>query len=144
MGDPTMPFTGFGTRPGGTWVAFGIERDDASNALPEWNAPLAVVTRHVPGGDRNVTQLLGKGPSTVTYRVWLDAVADYQTLVSLVGTTATLTTVQNTTGAPGSGHYELGVAYWDVANVTLIGLANVLVYANGITECDASFLRSNP
>lgn len=132
------PYTGFGS------VLFGIRANDETGDLPEWASQGVLATRHVPGSNRNITQLLGMGPQTVTYRVFCETRGDYRALLALRQTTATLTVVANGTVAEGEYESIHGMGYLRIADVTLLDVTNPVFEIDQVVEADATFIRSNP
>jgi hypothetical protein len=116
--------TGYGT------VRFGILREPDTGIVPDFASQALMVSRHVPGRNRSVTQDLGMGPSTVTYPLWLDTRQDYAALMALQGATLrTLTLVERVTSHPeGTTNY--------LANPSAeIDLANII----GATARDSAY-----
>jgi hypothetical protein len=130
------PYTGFGD------VLFGILSEQ--NRVAEWASEGVRSTRHVSGSNRNVTQLLGIGPQTVTYRVYLESHADYRALLALRQTTATLTVAARITTATGEYEDIHGMGYLHLANVTLLDVTNPAFWlGREIVEADCLFLKDN-
>lgn len=46
-----------------------IELDAQTGAGPAWERQSYAATRHIPGGDNDVTQWMGSGSAAVTYRI---------------------------------------------------------------------------
>ena len=62
----------------------------SSKRLPRFGSKETYVKRHIPGGDRNVIQLLGRQTDPLQLEIFI-RLEDRATLVGLVGTTNTLT-----------------------------------------------------
>jgi hypothetical protein len=135
LSERAAPYTGFGG------VLFGILADDATGSLPEWQSSVVRSTRHVPGSNRAVTQLMGIGPEMVTYRVFCDAREDYRALLALRQTTGTLTVVANGTVAEGDYEAIHGVGYLLIADVTLLDVTNPTFSVDEVVEADCLFIK---
>ena len=79
-----MPASSFGA------VNIRVELDPGDASSPDWERPVYATTRHLPGGNDDVTQVMGLGSAVVTHRLFLDA-AEWAALRALLGTEATLT-----------------------------------------------------
>lgn len=66
-----------------------IELDPGTGAAPEWERQAYAATRHIPGGDLDATQVLGRGTPTITLRLWLTS-AEYAAFTARLLTQATL------------------------------------------------------
>lgn len=71
-------------------VIFGIRNDGDDIRLGGWSQENITNTRHVPGGNRNITFQMGRGPMTLTLRVELGSREDHAALQLLVGEEDTL------------------------------------------------------
>jgi hypothetical protein len=98
--------------------------------------------RHVPGSNRNIVQLLGIGPETITYRVFLESRDDFRALLALRQTTATLTVAANGTVVDGTYESIHGVGYLHIADVTLLDVTAPSFEIDEIVEADCLFLRA--
>lgn len=127
------PITGFGDVP------FRIEVDLTWGTLPEFTHSAQLVTRHVPGGNVHVTQMLGMSRRRVTYHIWCDTRRDYADLLSRLGETDTLTLVEGATSVPGTTFAQHGGVYLSIPNVLLVALADVSIWIDGEVEAQATF-----
>lgn len=66
-----------------------IEVDGNSGAAPAWQRQSYVTTRHIPGGNTDVTQALGYGSKTIALSLWLTD-AEWTALEPKLLTTGTL------------------------------------------------------
>lgn len=67
-----------------------VEIDPATGAAPTWERQSYVTTRHVPGGNTDVTQVTGYGSQTVALRLLLNG-TEWSALQGQLQATATLT-----------------------------------------------------
>lgn len=138
MDDLDITHTRFGSVP------IRIMWPDGSLSMPDFGSESITNTRHVPGSDRNITQMLGKGPKTVTYRLELDTRADFRALEAKVQETDTLVLFAQMTAESGTYVDIHGEGYLEIANVTLISLgATPQIYPDGTVEIDATFQRAS-
>lgn len=108
MSDRDIPSTSFGGVP------IRILWPETSLSMPDWQPVSLRNTRHIPGSNRNVTQTLGLGQSTLTHRIWLDTLDDYRALEARLQTTgalvlvAEMTTIADTyVDIHGEGHIQI-------------------------------------
>ena len=134
-----LSYTRFGS------VHFGILWPDNSLSMPDWGFESISTTRHVPGSNRNVTQLLGKGPQRVTYRLSFDSVADYRDLKERVQEIDTLVLFAAMTSAPDDYVDLHGEGYIELADVLLLELdQQPQIFPDGTVEASATFQRPSP
>lgn len=138
-----------------TWTMFG---DDDAQAffqivhegewLPIWEQPAYSNTIHVPGGNVNVTFLMGLGPLSVTYTVECDTPDDYDDLVALQQTSGTLR-IPQTVAEPFGTEVDLsGTIYTEFSDVTLMSISAPqislpTVSGRPIIQCSATFQRED-
>ena len=75
----TQTASGFGG------VTFGVLNSGDDIRLQGWEQENITSTRHIPGGNRNVTFQMGRGPMTLTLLIELGSRADHAALQALVG-----------------------------------------------------------
>jgi hypothetical protein len=139
-----LPVTRFGAVP------FEVMWPDggADAAMPDWSQEAYTLSRHVPGSDRTIVQTLGKGPLTVTYRLWLESVGDYRALQAKVQRIDVLVLFAGMTSAGST--YVGEVTYVDVRGegyvfinaVNLFSLGQPSIFVDGTVEVDATFQRN--
>lgn len=112
--------------------------------MPDWGFASHHTTRHVPGSNRNVTQLLGKGVQTVTYRLSLETRQDLVDLKERVQETDTLVLYAAMTSTPDTYVDLHGSGYVEIANVLLLSLGTPEIFPDGTVEVDATFQRNSP
>jgi len=142
---PAEHQTGF--KVGAVDVRFGILIGDGAAAVPDWARESRVVEIAGPGNFTE-TQFLGFGPSKVTYAVWFASVDDYRALDALVQQSGTLTLVHDRHTAPfavppDASYYiaPSGIAYDDLAGVTLLALVSSGIGFDGSVDASATFGR---
>jgi hypothetical protein len=134
--------TGF--ESGSTRVQFGFLFPDTSLLMTDWARPSK--TQDLEGANITVTQLLGFGPRRVTYRIFFETIADYQTLEGLVQTTGTLTVVGagHTVTVTNTDSEHIHTKLYDhIPSVTLLSLTSAGVAPDGTVEADAIFQVSS-
>lgn len=137
--DRDVPITRFGGVP------FEIQWPDGAEALmPDWTFEVYRVVRHIPGSNRNITQTLGKGPQTVTYRLELATRADLLDLKERVLETDTLVLYAAMTSATDNYQDVHGEGYVFIEDVELSGLGQPSIFLDGTVEVDATFQRPSP
>lgn len=138
MSDRDIPLTRFGS------IGIRILWPDNSLSMPDWSFEAISNTRHIPGSNRNVTQLLGKGPQTLTYRLWLDTRRDLLDLKERVQETDTLVLFAQMTSAPDEYVDIHGEGYVEIADVLLLNIGQPQIFPDGTVEVDATFQRPSP
>lgn len=134
--DRDIPITRFGD------VAFDILWPDGADAsMPDWMFDSFSTTRHIPGSNRNITQTLGKGPQTITYRLELASRTDLLNLKERVLETDTLVLFAAMTSAPDVYRDSQGEGYVFIADVLLLSLGQPVIFVDGIVEVDVTFQR---
>jgi hypothetical protein len=94
-------------------------------------------------GGLTVIQLMGSGPRQITYRIFFDAIADYQALDALVQETGTLRIFMRSHTVPvdTDDHHSIhGKLYTEIDSVLLRSLVSLGVAPNGNVEADAVFV----
>ena len=127
--------TGFGdTNFGILWDSFD------PYGMPGWAQESFSVTRHIPGGDVNVTQLLGHGALGISYRLFFENTTEFDTFMALRHTSETLTVYAvmceldvPEVVMPGGGVYK------EIPDVTLMGVGEISKRIDGCIECTAAF-----
>lgn len=115
----TTPRTMFGDSD--AQAAFQIVHE--GEWLPIWEQPAYANTIHVPGGNVNVTFLMGLGPLQVTYTVEFDTPTDYEDMCALQQTIGTLR-IPQTVAEPFGFEVDLsGSIYTEYSDVTLMSLS---------------------
>jgi hypothetical protein len=131
--------TRFGT------IRFRVLRDGAGAAVaPGWERASHIAEEHVPGSDRTITFLLGRGPRDVTWRVECPSIAEQQALEDAIQTTATLVLPHGTQNAPATVHDYFGDLYDHIDGVVLLDVTNVVVHREGTVRADARFRVPSP
>lgn len=125
------PMTSFGA------CEFQIVHEDTQ--LPVWEQEAYSVTRHVPGGSVNITQLLGLGPLVVTYTVECDDQAAYAALAAAVQTTATLRIPKTVAEDIGTEENLFGDIYTEYEDVTLMSLQSPVIALDQSITVQARF-----
>lgn len=130
---------------GSTKVRFGLLWPDGSFLMTDW-ARESRVQEIAGASDFTETQLLGFGPYKVSYAIFLETVADYRSLDTLVQQTGTLTVVHDGHTVPIDSDEPLfigqvGLAYDRLAGVTLLSLVSSGVAPDGTVEATALFSR---
>lgn len=136
LDDRDVPLTRFASH------AIRILWPEGSLSMPDWSFESISNTRHIPGSNRNVTQLLGKGPQTITYRLWLDSRADLESLKGSVQNTGTLVLFAAMTSATEATVDIHGELYVEIPDVTLMSLGVPELFPDGTVEVDAVFQRA--
>lgn len=128
-------------------TTFGILWTDDQSSMPGWQQEAHSVTRHVPGGDVNVTQLLGHGVLTISYRLLFESKAEFATFMALRQTSGTLTVYAAMCefDAPSWEVVIFGETYVQIPSVTLMSTADERTQADGTIEVTATFqLQERP
>jgi hypothetical protein len=137
-----IPITRFGSIP------FGILWPDGELAMLDWQFQSFKTVRHVPGSNRNITQNLGKGPQTITYRLWIESMTDLLNLKERVLETDTLVLFASMTSAPDTYRDVHGEGYVYLDDVELTDLGQPSIFRDGdgnlVIEVDATFQRPSP
>jgi hypothetical protein len=138
-------FTGF--QVGTVRIPFGVLRSLSTTGILDWQRD-PVITR-LEGISGVVTQVLTHAavpvirPRQISYRLWLESVADAQALDGFLGQVGTLTTLAWTHTAPvAEGERAwMGDRFYDVLpDVLLVSLINREVFAiSESVEVDATF-----
>lgn len=136
MSDRDIPSTSFGGVP------IRILWPETSLSMPDWEIAPVSNTRHIPGSNRNTTQLLGLGPSVLTHRLWLDTRDDYRALEALVQTTGSLVLFAEMTTAEETYLDIHGEGHAQFDDVLLKSLSGKEVFPDGTVETTAVFEKS--
>lgn len=73
------------------WNGIEFKRVLQGGGAPHWSdLDPQIVSRHVPGGNNNVVQNMGKGIRKMSFEVWFLTYNDYVSMVGMVGVTASL------------------------------------------------------
>jgi hypothetical protein len=128
-------------------TAFGpvrlfIQRDDQE--LPEFVPQPVRSARHVPGSGTMIVQHLGFIPAEAVFTVHCTDQADFRTLVSLMGTTATLRIADMATALDAPRTWLLGERYAEIPDVELVAITEAVSFISGRVKCEALFSRSTP
>lgn len=122
---------------------FQIVHDDTR--LPIWSQESHSVTRHVPGSNVNVTQLLGLGPMTIKYTVECENQERYAALAAAVQTTASLRVPTTIAEDIGAEEDWFGDVYTEYEGVTLMELRSPIVALDQSITVEATFqLQERP
>jgi hypothetical protein len=136
---------GFGT------VNFGILWDIDPFSMPGWQQPSYSVDRHVPGGNVNITQLLGHGPLIQTYRLFFENATEFAAFLALRQTTDELTVYGAMCELPQTAPDEdtgiravaevvlFGRTYKRIQDVLLKEVSGEAYRLDGAVECTALF-----
>ena len=135
MAEHDTPRTRFGAIP------FSIYWGSDALQMPDWTFDSLYSTRHVPGSNRNVTQLLGKGPQRLTVTLELASVADLRTLKTRVQEVDTLVLYAPMTSATEATVDIHGDAYVQLDGVVLLSLGQPFIGLDGIVQVEAVFQR---
>lgn len=130
-------------------IVFGVLTSGNDVRLDGWQQENATNTRHIPGGNRNITFQMGRGPMMLTLRVELGSRTDYAALQALVGTQAVLQVpqrvselVQTTDGAVTDITYW-GTVYQRITEVILQDCSGLMVEpGTGRLETTLAFQRN--
>jgi len=138
-------------------VNFGILWDMDPYSMPAWQQVPQSVDRHVPGSNNTITQLLGFGPLTQTYRLLFDDTTEYAAFMELRQTRDVLTVyaamcelpqtaADETTGVRAVADVVLfGRTYKRIQDVLLKETTSDAVRLDGACECTALFqLQERP
>ena len=112
----------FGTVDSGR-AYFGVLYE--GQRLPAWTAPAVNArTFTFPGSNppRSETQIVGIGPSTLTWRLEFDGLDEYWTLLAKLGTTDTLTVPKHVQSHKGVCFEQDGTTYVILPGTTLLAL----------------------
>jgi hypothetical protein len=125
-------------------IHFGIELDLTTGVLPEWSTPERrwAVLELMGGGI--VRQLLGTGPSQVTYGIEVETDADVRALMAamLTGTASDLVMYEGSTWQAGVGEVVAGAVLERFDGCYLIDLAPVERAIDGESRWLATFERA--
>ena len=135
MTERDTPRTRFGAVP------FEVLWGSDALQMPDWTFDSLYSTRHVPGSNRNVTQLLGKGPQRLTVTLELASVADLRTLKTRVQEVDTLVLYAPMTSATEATVDIHGEGYVEVANAVLLSLSDPWIGLDGLVQVTATFQR---
>jgi hypothetical protein len=111
-----------------------------------WSRKSNTAEQPVPGSDRTITFLLGRGPRDVTWRVECLA-DDYLDLEAAIQSDATLVVPHGTQNAPAIVRNEFGDLYDHLDGVLLMGLSNETVHRTNrgqTVQADAWFRMPSP
>ena len=137
----TEHITGFG----GTH--FGILWGDDPMTMPGWQQDSHAETRHVPGGNVNITQLLGLGEVRVDYRLFFEDKVEFNAFMALRQTTGTLTlfAAMCEFNVPEWEIDYFGRAYIEIPDVLLLATSDERPSVDGTVEVTATFqLQERP
>jgi hypothetical protein len=137
---------------------FGILWDSVDpTGMPGWQQPSYSVDRHVPGGNITITQLLGLGPLTQTYRLLFETTTEYSNFLALKHTSGELTVYaamcelpqtapDETTGIRAVAEVVVfGQIYKRIQDVLLKEVSGDRIVLDGSCECTALFqLQERP
>lgn len=137
----TEHITGFG----GTH--FGILWGDDPMTMPGWQQESHAETKHVPGGNVNITQLLGLGETTITYRLLFEDKSEFNAFLALRQSTGTLTVFAAMCefDVPEWETVYFGKAYTEIPSVLLLATSDERIAIDGTVEVTATFqLQERP
>ena len=130
-------------------VVFGVLNDGDDIRLAGWEQENITNTRHMPGGNRNVTFQMGRGPMTLVLRVELGDRAAHTALQALVGTEDVLQVPRNvseldqTTDGAVTDIVYWGVIYQRIIDVILQQCSGLMVEpGTGRLEATLEFQRN--
>lgn len=125
---------------------FGILWDSSDPyGMPGWEQSGQSETRHVPGSDTNITQLLGLGPLAISYRLFFQATADFEAFMASRQGTGTLTVYAAMCELNVPEVVLFGSVYKQIPDVLLIDVSAVSLRVDGAVECTATFqLQERP
>lgn len=127
----------------GAFVPFSILWDGEPAAMPGWAQQSYDAEFHVPGSDRNIIQLLGRGAITREFTVLCEDMATYEQLAALQQTTGTLRVPAAMNRLAVATERDLaGDLVADIPDVVLRGLTGELAWVDGSVTALASFWRS--
>lgn len=135
MTERDTPRTRFGAVP------FEVLWGSDALQMPDWTFDSLYSTRHVPGSNRNVTQLLGKGPQRLTLTLELASAADLRALKARVQEVDTLVLDAAMTSATDTTVDIHGEGYVEVANAVLLSLSDPWIGLDGLVQVTATFQR---
>lgn len=137
----TEHITGFG----GTH--FGILWGNDPMSMPGWQQGSFAETKHVPGSDVNITQLLGLGEAAATYRLFFEDKREFNAFMALRQTTGTLTlfAAMCEFDVPQWETVYFGKTYIDIPDVLLFTTSDERPGVDGTVEVTATFqLQERP
>lgn len=136
MNELEIPRTQFGG------VSFDILWNPSNAAqMNDWEPSVSVVERHVPGSDRNVAQVLGRGADTLALSIELESTAELNALRALLGQEDTLILFAETTSAQDTYRDIHGEGYIELPNVQLKSMTGPLIALDGSVEVSVLFRR---
>ena len=127
---------------------FRIYWDDSNPfGMPGWAQSAQSVTRHVPGGNVNITQLLGLGHLSIAYRLFFETPTEFNAFMDLRQTAGVLTVFAAMCefNMPAWEVVNFGDTYLNIPDVTLMDVSDVSTQVDGRTDCTALFqLQERP
>ncbi len=111
----------------------------------QWATEASTVTKRVPGGNKFVTQYLGRGPETVTYELAFASVDAFHNFKLLIGTSNTLTLPADVAALSGRSPVVIGGVKYDRLTATVLASidpSSVLYQNGGVVRCSATFVRA--
>lgn len=122
-------------------VRFRVQSTDGG-VYPDWQYQPTIVTRHIPGSNSAITQVMGTPPATLTLRLVFADIAAYRAFMAKQAVTGRLTLLANLTSASGTVEHLLGRDYEHLYGVLLTGISDTVVNVDKSVECSATFLRA--
>lgn len=130
-------------------TATGVARFDVlipgnANGIASWSSPKPNISRRtIPGSfpPRVETELISFEPSSVSWLLSFDTMADYWALLAKLATVDTLTMLANTQSHRGTYISVHGIGYVALSFTMLDDLTDPLVEVDGAIEASAVFTR---
>lgn len=127
--------TGFGG------VNFGISWGFDDVTMQGWHQESYAETRHVPGGNVNITQLLGHGAASAEFSLFFETKAEFDTFMALRQTQGMLTlyAAMCEFNEPSWEVNYFGTTYLAIPDVLLMRVYDIRTRVDGPVECSAVF-----
>ncbi len=132
----------FGTTASGI-VPFTILMASRDEGLGVWSDEPNIIVTNIPGstGPPEIEVIRKQGPSMVTWRLYLDSVADYTALKAKQATVDTLTVAANTQTHSGTASTYNGYPVVLLPYTLLMRISDETYMVDGSVEASATFLR---
>ena len=135
-------------------TTFGILWGGDPYAMPAWQQATYAVDQHVPGGNVTITQLIGFGTLTQTYRLFFEDATEFAAFLALRHTSDALTVFATMCELPQTPPDEdtgiravaevviFGNVYKRIQDVLLRDVTEQTISVTGNVECTAVFQLS--